>query len=614
MTGFASACDDEPPRAETVTVAPSTAELTAVDATVQLSAEVLDQYGDVMAGVAVSWSSNSLPAATVDASGLVTAVGNGTVTITATAGEASGSAAVSVMQSTASVMVSPSAATVEFRDTVRLTAEAFDENGHVVAGAEFTWSSSDALVATVDNSGLVRGVGAGAATITATAGAVGGSADIAVTHPDRLVLEALYNATDGPNWVNKLKWLSDAPLGEWYGVETDSSGSVVQVSLANNQLSGPIPPELGNLANLGRLYLLDNQLSGPIPPELANLANLGRLYLLDNQLSGPIPPELANLANLSLLLLANNQLSGPIPPELGNLANLFTLRLANNQLSGPIPPELGNLANLGRLYLQDNQLSGPIPPELGNLANLGRMELFGNQLSGPIPPELGNMREMAELYLYGNALSGPLPESLGGLTQLTYLHLHNNNLTGPVPAEFGRMSRLEELVLSDNEEMAGPLPFEMTSLGRLNVLLAEGTELCAPSDSAFQTWLEGVDDHRIATCQDGDPPMAYLIQAVQSQEFTLPVRSGWEGSLATLTLAGPGGSVPLDPGSDLPIAILRDPRNGQVRAILRDEPDLDMEQADVTAALGAHLPAGHAGIVGPGACGQSVTDCWTDSG
>ena len=74
--------------------------------------------------------------------------------------------------------------------------------------------------------------------------------------------------------------------------------------------------------------------------------------------------------------------------------------------------------------------------------------------------------------------------------------------------------------------------------------------------------------------------MAYLIQAVQSQEFTLLVRSGWEGSLATLTLAGPGGSVPLDPGSDYPIAILRNSRNGQVRGILRDAPDL-------AAALGA---------------------------
>ena len=232
------------------------------------------------------------------------------------------------------------------------------------------------------------------------------------------------------------------------------------------------------------------------------------------------------------------------------------------------------------LYLQDNQLSGPIPPELGNLANLSRLELFGNRLSGPIPPELGNLRYVSALYLYGNALSGPLPESLGGLTELGSLHLQDNNLTGPVPAEFGRLSRLAELVLSDNAKMAGPLPSEMTSLGGLRVLLAEGTELCAPPDSVFQTWLEGVDNHRIATCPDGDPPMAYLTQAVQSQEFTLPVRSEWEGSLATITLSGPGGSVTLDAGSDYPIAILRKSRNGRVRGILRDAPDL-------AAALGA---------------------------
>ena len=48
---WASACD-EPPMATTVTVTPSTAELTALGATVQLGAEVVDQYGDVMAGVA----------------------------------------------------------------------------------------------------------------------------------------------------------------------------------------------------------------------------------------------------------------------------------------------------------------------------------------------------------------------------------------------------------------------------------------------------------------------------------------------------------------------------------------------------------------------------------
>ena len=54
--------------------------------------------------------------------------------------------------------------------------------------------------------------------------------------------------------------------------------------------------------------------------------------------------------------------------------------------------------------------------------------------------------------------------------------------------------------------------------------------------------------------------------------FALPVRAGWEGSLATITLSGPGGSVTLDGESDIPMAILRNPRTGQVRGILRDPP------------------------------------------
>ena len=67
-------------------------------------------------------------------------------------------------------------------DTVRFGAEAFDENGHTVEGAEFTWSSDDESVATVDESGLVRGARPGAATITATSEAVDGSARIVVFH------------------------------------------------------------------------------------------------------------------------------------------------------------------------------------------------------------------------------------------------------------------------------------------------------------------------------------------------------------------------------------------------------------------------------------------------
>ena len=71
--------------------------------------------------------------------------------------------------------------------------------------------------------------------------------------------------------------------------------------------------------------------------------------------------------------------------------------------------------------------------------------------------------------------------------------------------------------------------------------------------------------------------------------FGLPVRAGWEGSLATITLSGPGGTVTLDGESDIPMAILRDPRTGQVRGILRDPPQANEVAADAVGAVAPGL-------------------------
>ena len=267
----------------------------------------------------------------------------------------------------------------------------------------------------------------------------------------RAVLVALYNATDGANWNNNTNWLSDAPLGEWYGVTTDDDGRVVELILSQNQLSGEMPAVLGRLTDLEWLSLWGNQLQGEIPPTIGSLDNVHTLSIWANQLRGSIPVELGDMASLEWAALGINQLTGPIPPELGNLANATHLDFTLNQLSGEVPPELGNLTDLVWLAFWSNQLTGPIPPELGNLTNLERLDFDFNRLSGPIPPELGNLVNLDRLYLHNNRLTGEIPPELGNLVNLILLDLSNNQLTGQIPPEMGNLVRLRALGLGENE-------------------------------------------------------------------------------------------------------------------------------------------------------------------
>ena len=229
-----------------------------------------------------------------------------------------------------------------------------------------------------------------------------------------------------------LPWSVATPMTGWEGIWVEDS-AVKWLVLSDNALTGPIPPELGQLTNLKGLTLSGNELSGPIPPELGQLTNLQTLDLEYNALTGPIPSELGELTNLWWLSLYRNELSGPIPSELGELTKLKVLTLSGNELSGPIPSELGQLSNLKSLVLDSNALTGLIPPELGQLTNLEYLTLSFNELSGPIPPELGELTNLKVLTLSFNELSGPIPSELGQLTNLQGLRLGNNQLTGCIP-------------------------------------------------------------------------------------------------------------------------------------------------------------------------------------
>jgi|JI10StandDraft_1071094.scaffolds.fasta_scaffold15848_3 uncharacterized protein YjdB len=155
-----------------VTVSPTTAGIR-VGATSQLSASVTAQ--NCSATPSVAWSTGDAGVATVSSSGLVTAVAAGTTTISATAQSMqSGSVITVTLIPVQSVVVTAPSTSMSVGATSQAVAAVRDTTGATVT-RPLTWTTSAAGVATVSAAGLVTAVGPGAATITASAGGVGGS-------------------------------------------------------------------------------------------------------------------------------------------------------------------------------------------------------------------------------------------------------------------------------------------------------------------------------------------------------------------------------------------------------------------------------------------------------
>ncbi len=166
---------------DTVVVSPATARVF-VGGTAQLGATAQDSTGNPLSGRTITWTSSNGGAASVNGSGLVTGISAGTATITATSGGKSGSAAVTVVVlPVATVSVSPATASVAVGSSVPLSATPRDSAGKALNGRVVSWATSDVAVATVSSSGVVTGVAAGAATITATSEGKSGTAAITVT-------------------------------------------------------------------------------------------------------------------------------------------------------------------------------------------------------------------------------------------------------------------------------------------------------------------------------------------------------------------------------------------------------------------------------------------------
>jgi uncharacterized protein YjdB len=233
-----------------VTVAPTSSSLV-VGATVQLSATTRDAGGNVLTGRVVTWSSSSPAIASVNASGLVTAVAAGSATITATSETKTGTTAITVTAPApvpvATVSVSPSAPSLVVGSTVQLSATTRDANNNVLTGRVITWSSANAGIASVSSNGLVTAVTAGTIQITATSEGITGSASVTVTVPPPPPPPGSWNEPTGMTVIDQRPFNSLAEHAAPYSPawDTDTSLSIVQDATApispNNVIRATFP-------------------------------------------------------------------------------------------------------------------------------------------------------------------------------------------------------------------------------------------------------------------------------------------------------------------------------------------------------------------------------------
>lgn len=431
------------------------------------------------------------------------------------------------------VTVSPEAVLIEsIAETVQLEAMVQDQDGTPVTGVPLEWSSADTSVAVVDSTGKVTGVSNGSTEITATLATASAAATILVEDSslilsDRKILEMFYRVTGGDEWGNDMGWLTDAPLDQWHGVETDEDSRVTTLSLQENGLKGTIPAELGELTHLEMLNLWGNkQLTGPLPPRIGNLERLRELDLGFADLEGEIPSTLGKLVKLRIMNLESVPFSGSIPPELGALAELDFLNLYRNRLSGRVPAELAGLRSLRTLYLDENELTGSIP---ATFVQLEKLETFNWQdndglcapgttafetwrsaeirtFTGPRCNEsdltvLKSFYESADganwTYSTGWLGDTAVEEWYGvnadSLGQVTSLDLSNNRLRGQLSSVLGSLDQLSVLRVNGNP-LSGRIPSLLTKLA-LEEFRYANTDLCVPAAIAFQQWINSISIH-----------------------------------------------------------------------------------------------------------------------
>ncbi|KAJ0470955.1 putative protein kinase RLK-Pelle-LRR-XII-1 family [Helianthus annuus] len=218
-----------------------------------------------------------------------------------------------------------------------------------------------------------------------------------------------------PESIGELQNLQELYLydNHFSGVIPRSIGNLsllTKVALAGNSLEGTIPSIIGSWKQVLGLELQGNKLRGSVPKELFQLSSLSIvLDLSQNNLSGVLPQEIGNLKLLGILDFSMNRFTGELPSSLSNCESLENLNLSTNLFYGSLPGSFSSLKGLQYVNLSRNNFSGHIPSYLQQIP-LKHLDLSYNNFEGEVPVK-GVFANTSAISIIGNAkLCGGIPD------------------------------------------------------------------------------------------------------------------------------------------------------------------------------------------------------------
>ncbi|KAJ6865450.1 receptor-like protein 7 [Populus alba x Populus x berolinensis] len=328
--------------------------------------------------------------------------------------------------------------------------------------------------------------------------------------------------------------------------------AIYEFKVSDNKLNGEIPEVICNLTSLSVLDLSNNNLSGKLPPCLGNKSStVSVLNLRNNSFSGDIPETFTSGCSLRVVDLSQNKLEGKIPKSLANCTKLEILSLEQNNINDVFPSWLGMLPDLKVLILRCNGLHGVIgKPETNvEFPRLQIVDLSNNSFKGKLPLEyfrnwiaMKNVHNEPLIYmqadttidLSSNGFEGGIPEVLGDLKALHLLNLSNNFLSGRIPPSLSNLKELEALDLSQNK-LSGEIPVQLAQLTFLEIFnvshnflsgsIPRGNQFGAFDNTSFDANSGLCGEPLSKKCRNGEDP---LPAPKEDEGSGYPLEFGWK--------------------------------------------------------------------------------------